>query len=375
MNNVVTQTEISVQLRGLTRQFPRADRPAVDGIDLDIRSGEFFSLIGPSGCGKTTTLRMLAGLDMPDGGEILLDGEDVAQVPAYRRNVHTVFQNYALFPHLSVSANVAFGLKEKRMSRGEIEERVARMLELVGLGGHGDARPTSLSGGMQQRVALARALVLDPQVLLLDEPLGALDLKLRRQMQGLLKDVQQKVGITFVYVTHDQEEAFSMSDRVGVMNAGTLAQVAAPRECYRHPESEFVATFVGSSNLIPGRVVANSAAGVTVDTSLLGTVTVAGIPSLTAGDDVKVLSRPEMIRLEHGETGDGVRARVTGDTFLGSHARVTVEPEGDHDELLIDVFGSDAAIDLARGDLVRVRMREADLWAMPAADGRQHRRE
>ena len=371
MNTLTTGTEMSVQLRGLTRHFPGAERPAVDTIDLDIRTGEFFSLIGPSGCGKTTTLRMLAGLEMPDHGEILLGGNDVAQVPAYQRDVHTVFQNYALFPHLDVAGNIAFGLKEKRFSRKEMQDRVNRMLDLVGLSGRGEAKPAALSGGMQQRVALARALVLDPQVLLLDEPLGALDLKLRRQMQELLKEVQRKVGITFVYVTHDQEEAFSMSDRVGVMNAGKLVQVAAPRECYRAPGSEFVATFVGSSNLIEGRVVAANQRSATVETGLLGTVTVPSVDSLAVGDAVKILARPENIVLEGGENGSGIPARVTGDIFLGSHARVTVEPENGGSPLLVDVYGSDAAIDLARGDAVRVRMREDDLWAMPAASGGQ----
>src|SRR5436305_3410444 len=236
----------AVRLSQLRKTF--GDLVAVQSLDLDIPAGGFFSLIGPSGCGKTTTLRMVAGLEHPDSGTIEVGGEDITRRPAYRRPVNTVFQSYALYPNLDVSANVAFGLVEERRPRGEIRERVAEMLELVQLTGRERSKPSQLSGGQQQRVALARALVKHPKVLLLDEPLGALDLKLRKELQGQLKAVQRRVGITFVYVTHDQEEAFSMSDRVAVMHEGVLEQVGAPEEGYRKPASLFVADFVGASN-------------------------------------------------------------------------------------------------------------------------------
>jgi spermidine/putrescine transport system ATP-binding protein len=356
---------LSVELVGLSREFPGSDAPAVAGVDLGIRRGEFFSLIGPSGCGKTTTLRMLAGLELPTAGQILLDGVDVASVPAYRRNVHTVFQNYALFPHLDVAGNVAFGLREKkRMPKKVIADKVDRMLELVGLSGRGHLKPAALSGGMQQRVALARALVLDPAVLLLDEPLGALDLKLRRQMQELLKQVQREVGITFVYVTHDQEEAFSMSDRVGIMSGGRLVQVAPPREAYHHPAAEFVATFVGSSNLISGTVTSADAGVLTVSSDVLGTMRVPGVESLASGDSARLLVRPEFLQLTPGASGDGVEASVTGTTFLGNHLRVNAVT-GDGTALKADLFGADAYLDLAPGDRVRLRVAERDVWALP----------
>ena len=236
----------TVKLSSLTKRF--GDLVAVKSLDLEIPAGGFFSLIGPSGCGKTTTLRMVAGLEHPDEGTIEVGGEDITRRPAYRRPVNTVFQSYALFPHLSVADNVAFGLVEEKRPRAEIRTRVAEMLELVQLTGRENSRPSQLSGGQQQRVALARALVKHPKVLLLDEPLGALDLKLRKELQGQLKAVQRRVGITFVYVTHDQEEAFSMSDRVAVMHDGLLEQVGTPEDVYRKPATLFVADFVGASN-------------------------------------------------------------------------------------------------------------------------------
>ena len=242
----------AVGLRGVRRTY--GSITAVDDLTLDIPDGEFFALIGPSGCGKTTTLRILAGLEEPTEGEVWLHNKDVTFVPPHRRPVSTVFQNYALFPHLNVFENVAFGLRERKLPKPQIAERVREMLELVDLTGREDVRPAHLSGGQQQRVALARSLVLEPEVLLLDEPLGALDLKLRRQMQLLLKRIQRKVGITFIYVTHDQEEAFSMSDRVAVMNQGRLEQLGSPELVYRCPETMFVADFVGSTNRFPGRI-------------------------------------------------------------------------------------------------------------------------
>ena len=237
-----------VELRNLTKRFD--DVTAVEGVDLHVQAGEFMSLLGPSGCGKTTTLRLIAGFEQPDEGELLIGGEDVARLPPYRRDVNTVFQSYALFPHLRVLDNVAYGLKQRSIPRELRRQRAREMLELVHLPNVEQRKPKQLSGGQQQRVALARALVMEPKVLLLDEPLGALDLKVRRQLQIELKRIQETVGVTFVYVTHDQEEALAMSDRVAVLNAGRLEQVGAPREIYDRPASPFVADFIGETNFI-----------------------------------------------------------------------------------------------------------------------------
>ncbi len=237
-----------ISVRGLTKRY--GDVVAVDGIDLDIPAGEFFTMLGPSGSGKTTTLRMIAGFEMPDEGSIELAGEDVSRLPPYDRPVNTVFQDYALFPHMTVQANVEYGLMVKKVKKGERRERAAKALEMVRLAGYGDRKPSQLSGGQRQRVALARAIVNRPKVLLLDEPLGALDLKLRQEMQIELKSIQREVGITFVYVTHDQEEALTMSDRLAVFNQGKIEQIGPPAEVYEHPQSEFIAGFVGVSNVI-----------------------------------------------------------------------------------------------------------------------------
>jgi len=237
-----------ISVRGLTKRY--GDVVAVDGIDLDIPAGEFFTMLGPSGSGKTTTLRMIAGFEMPDEGSIELAGEDVSRLPPYDRPVNTVFQDYALFPHMTVQANVEYGLMVKKVKKGERRDRAANALEMVRLAGYGDRKPSQLSGGQRQRVALARAIVNRPKVLLLDEPLGALDLKLRQEMQIELKSIQREVGITFVYVTHDQEEALTMSDRLAVFNQGRIEQVGPPAEVYEHPQSEFIAGFVGVSNVI-----------------------------------------------------------------------------------------------------------------------------
>jgi putative spermidine/putrescine transport system ATP-binding protein len=237
-----------ISVRGLTKRY--GDVVAVDGIDLDIPAGEFFTMLGPSGSGKTTTLRMIAGFEIPDEGTIELAGEDVSRLPPYDRPVNTVFQDYALFPHMTVQANVEYGLMVKKVKKGERRERAAKALEMVRLAGYGDRKPSELSGGQRQRVALARAIVNRPKVLLLDEPLGALDLKLRQEMQIELKSIQREVGITFVYVTHDQEEALTMSDRLAVFNEGKIEQIGPPAEVYEHPQSEFIAGFVGVSNVI-----------------------------------------------------------------------------------------------------------------------------
>src|SRR3954463_4665777 len=237
-----------IRLAGVRKLY--GDVVAVDGVDLDIRRGEFFTLLGPSGSGKTTCLRMIAGFERPDAGSIELAGDDVSRLPPAERDVNTVFQDYALFPHMSVGDNVAYGLKVKKVAKAERAERVADALKMVRLDGYGDRRPSQLSGGQRQRVALARALVNRPRVLLLDEPLGALDLKLRQQLQVELKRIQSEVGITFVYVTHDQDEALTMSDRIAVMDGGRVLQVGSPRDVYEEPESRFVAGFVGVSNLL-----------------------------------------------------------------------------------------------------------------------------
>jgi len=242
-------SDIAVELTGVTKRF--SEVTAVDQVDLQIGDGEFFSLLGPSGCGKTTTLRMVAGLEFPTEGSVRIYGEEMGLRPPNKRPVNTVFQSYALFPHMTVFRNVAFGLEMQRIPKAEIAERVKTAVELVRLGGMEQRRPAQLSGGQQQRVALARALVNQPRVLLLDEPLGALDLKLRQAMQVELKELQQRLGISFVYVTHDQEEALTMSDRIGVMHQGKLLQVGAPEEIYEHPRTRFVADFIGETNFVP----------------------------------------------------------------------------------------------------------------------------
>ncbi|MFI5262142.1 MAG: ABC transporter ATP-binding protein, partial [Candidatus Limnocylindrales bacterium] len=293
--------EIAVRLENVTKSF--GDFTAVDSINLDVNDGEFFSLLGPSGCGKTTTLRMIGGFEVPTSGLIELHGQDVTWLPPYKRNVNTVFQSYALFPHLSIQENVAFGLRRRGgMSADEIRKRVAEILELVELKGFEQRKPSQISGGQAQRVALARALVNRPAVLLLDEPLGALDLKLRKQMQVELKRIQQEVGITFIYVTHDQEEAMTMSDRIAVMNKGHYEQLGDPESLYERPNTRFVAGFLGVSNLLPATRADGSADGYAVVT--LRDQTAVRVPAalLNGEREIEVGIRPEQIRLH--ETKD-----------------------------------------------------------------------
>lgn len=308
----------AVRLTGVTKRFGETE--VVSGLDLSIAAGEFFSLLGPSGCGKTTTLRMIAGFDQPTSGDIDLDGERMTEVPAHRRPVNTVFQDYALFEHLNVADNIAFGLKRRKVGRTERLQRVADALDLVQLSDRANARTTELSGGQQQRVALARALVCRPQVLLLDEPLGALDLALRRQMQVELKRIQREVGITFLYVTHDQEEALAMSDRIGVMDGGHLLQVGVPEDVYERPTRPFVADFIGVSNLMAGTV---SDDGVRLASGRTYPLTVPG--GLTPGTDVLVAVRPEKIWIDEQEPGMiTVPGTVTERIYLGTTTQLIV---------------------------------------------------
>ena len=312
-----------IELSKLTKQF--AELTAVDGIDLRIPGGEFFSLLGPSGCGKTTTLRMIAGFEQPTSGEILLDGTDVAYTPPHQRNVNTVFQNYALFPHLNVYDNIAYGLKRAKRPKAEIRERVGKALELVQLPGYERRRSSQLSGGQQQRVALARALVLNPAVLLLDEPLGALDAKLRKALQIELKSLQQEVGITFLYVTHDQEEALTMSDRLAVMNGGHIEQVGAPQDVYEDPETLYVADFLGVSNLMQATIVSSgtSACRVALDGYELET---RGTDRDVTGE-AKIVIRPERIELEEHGSPSGpnrIPGMVERVVYVGSAIQVIV---------------------------------------------------
>ncbi len=296
--------DIDVRLVDVTKAFG-PDAVAVDHISLEVFDGEFFSLLGPSGCGKTTTLRMIGGFEEPTSGLIELQGQDVTWLPPFKRNVNTVFQNYALFPHLTIYENVAFGLRRRKVSDAEVKKRVPEMLELVELRGFDQRKPAQISGGQAQRVALARALINRPAVLLLDEPLGALDLKLRKQMQVELKRIQQEVGITFIYVTHDQEEAMTMSDRVAVMNRGRYEQLGAPADLYERPATRFVAGFLGASNLLRGRIegVDGSYTAVRLD----GDVVVRVSTSAVAGRGrVDLGVRPEKIRML--ETSDPVPA-------------------------------------------------------------------
>jgi spermidine/putrescine transport system ATP-binding protein len=309
-----------VELVALTKRFTEV---AVDGVDLTVQSGEFFSLLGPSGCGKTTTLRLVAGFEQPTAGKILLDGTDVTAIPPHKRNVNTVFQSYALFPFLSVYDNVAFGLRHHGVAKADMGRRVGEALELVQLTDYAKRRPGQLSGGQQQRVALARALVLNPAVLLLDEPLGALDAKLRRSLKVELKALQERVGITFLYVTHDQEEALTMSDRLAVMHAGRIVQIGVPREVYEEPGDTYVADFLGVSNLMEVEVVERGP-GQRCHVRVGETGLVAERGEVDGLGPAHAVIRPERVRIEaYGSAGDNrVPAMVERLVFLGSATQV-----------------------------------------------------
>lgn len=299
---------------------------AVDNVSLQIKEGEFFSILGPSGCGKTTTLRLIAGFEMPTSGEIYIQTALMGDTPAFKRPVNTVFQNYALFPHMTVAQNVAFGLEMQRVPRLEIESRVKDALQMVRMWERANHRPSQLSGGQQQRVALARALVNKPAVLLLDEPLGALDLKLRKQMQLELMEMQEEIGITFIYVTHDQEEALTMSDRIAVMGNGVVVQCATPEEIYERPLTRYVADFIGETNFLSGELLdTGEIAHIRLKS---GTVVPAATNErkVTIGDTVTVAIRPEKITLQRAENGaNGVRGVIKDAIYIGTDMRYVVQ--------------------------------------------------
>jgi spermidine/putrescine transport system ATP-binding protein len=344
-------SEPMIRLDGVTRRF--GDVTAVDGVSLEIAAGEFFSLLGPSGCGKTTTLRMIAGFEEPDEGGIHLAGDDVTTVSPKHRNVNMVFQDYALFPHMTVADNVGFGLRLKKIARDEMAARVGEMLAVVRLEGHSDRRPGELSGGQRQRVALARALVNRPAALLLDEPLGALDLKLRREMQLELKRIQKSTGTTFVYATHDQEEALTMSDRIAIMDAGRVQQLADPRSLYEQPESSFVADFIGTSNALQVEITAREG-DLAVSDSGDGTRICVPCPQ-DAGEVVRIAVRPEKIRI--GADEDARRSRVRGTVteriYLGSLSQVIVELDGG-ERLVVHELNDDDVSTAAAGQSIEL---------------------
>ena len=321
---------VVIRLENVVKKF--GDYTAVESADFDIAEGEFFSMLGPSGCGKTTTLRMIAGFEQPSSGRILLDGVDVSQTPPHKRDVNTVFQNYALFPHMSVFDNVAFGLRNSKVPEAEVTRRVTELLEIVRLPEFAKRRPNQLSGGQQQRIALARALVNLPKALLLDEPLGALDLKLRQAMQLELKRIQREVGITFIFVTHDQEEALTMSDRIAVMTQGRTDQIGTPTQIYHQPDTAFVAGFIGTANLLPVTVRSQDGSTVTVDSRTGAQFSVpCGERSYQPGSEVTLMIRPERLVPSFapvdGVAGGSIPTTVTSLVFQGPVVRCEVETD------------------------------------------------
>ena len=387
--------EVSLELKEIKKSFTEGEA-VLDNISLEISKGEFITLLGSSGCGKTTTLRIIAGLEQPDAGSVWLDGREVTGLEPNQRDVNTVFQNYALFPHMNVAENIGYGLKLKKVPKSEIRKKVSQMLELVQLEGYEKRKPSELSGGQKQRVAIARALVNNPKVLLLDEPLGALDLQLRRAMQIELKHLQKKLGITFIYITHDQEEAINMSDRIAVMRDGRIEQIGTPDEIYNHPKTSYVAIFVGNANILHG--VAESIQGqnaivkigndkviVKLKTSQQDTKDTGAKQHLTAGENVTLAVRSENILLQEaaaiGDTGtdngdtvdisvaggisdihdtnsiSGLQATVTEKNFAGGQLRVTLKLS-DGTQLIASRYGIDASV--AEGQTVRCSFLPAD---------------
>ena len=315
-----------VELKGVEKRFGAVT--ALRRMDLTIHEGEFFTMLGPSGCGKTTTLRLIAGFELPSDGQILISGQDVSNVPAHLRPVHTVFQNYALFPHLTVLGNVAFPLTVRRLGKSERVERARAALDLVQMGSFADRKPSQLSGGQQQRVALARALVNEPRVLLLDEPLGALDLKLRKEMQAELKTMQRRLGITFIFVTHDQEEALAMSDRIALMKGGEIVQLDTPTGLYDRPVNAYVADFIGETNMIPARVISRDPNATLVEA--MGTHLRVPAPHGPAlGADVQLAIRPERVCDDTSDIGNSVEGILADIEFIGTDLRMVYRmPDG-----------------------------------------------
>ncbi len=353
-----------ISIRGVSKYF--GEVRAVNDVSLDIRQGEFFSLLGPSGCGKTTLLRMLAGFEAPSSGEIHIDGQAMMAIPPNRRPVNMVFQNYAIFPHLDVRGNIAFGLRKAKLAKAELDRRVEETLAMIKLPGYGSRRGDELSGGERQRVALARALIKRPKVLLLDEPLGALDKKLREQMQVELRALQQQVGITFVFVTHDQEEALTMSDRIAVMSRGTVCEVEAPTRLYESPKTRFVADFIGTMNFFDGRVRDVAEGFATIDAGPLGEVRAPAEGSaIRSGADVVVALRPEKLKLAFeapGESFNAVEGRIGTETYLGDRSHFSVYLPGREEPVAVatqNVERSDAESGGVEGPVWLVWSRES----------------
>ncbi|MDQ4036367.1 MAG: ABC transporter ATP-binding protein [Chloroflexota bacterium] len=366
--------ESDVRLERVTKRF--GDVTAVDDLSLIVERGEFFALLGPSGCGKTTTLRMIGGFEEVSAGAVYLGGVDVTDRPPFKRNVNTVFQNYALFPHLDVYENIAFGLRRRRVTDGEIRGQVQFMLKLVDLPGYERRKPNQLSGGQQQRVALARALINNPQVLLLDEPLGALDLKLRKQMQVELKRIQSEIGITFIFVTHDQEEAMTMSDRIAVMREGKIEQLGRPEELYERPATSFVAGFLGVSNLLDGEVVGRT--GELVDIRLGdGTLVRAPVAATNGDTRVRVGVRPEKLRVtpggadgpRSGENFNALEGTVLDASYIGVSTQYIVQTAEGHKLTVYaqNLETSGASEVLADGQAVQLSWKPQHTFVIPGA--------
>lgn len=340
----------------------------VKNLDLDIARGEFLTMLGPSGSGKTTTLMMLAGFEVPTQGRILLEGRSIDKLPPHKRNIGMVFQNYALFPHMTVEENLAFPLNVRKLARAEREGRIKRALEMVRLGAHGKRRPGQLSGGQQQRVALARALVFDPKLVLMDEPLGALDKQLREHMQLEIKHIQKNIGITVVYVTHDQGEALTMSDRIAVFNDGLIQQLAAPAELYERPQNAFVAQFIGENNQLRGKVVARTGAICNVEISGEGNVQALAINVEAVGRPTVLSLRPERVKLNPvpGSLPNVFSARVNEVIYLGDHVRARVSVCG-HDDFVLKLTSSEGVAQLEPGATITVGWKTEDCRALDAS--------
>lgn len=357
MTDSTQHRSVSIRLEGIVKTFQHNVKgvvSAVDHVNLEVQPGELLTLLGPSGCGKTTTLRMIAGFEHPSSGTIRIDGEDVTALRASERNIGFVFQNYAIFPHMSVFENVAYGLRVKKVPERELKTQVDDVLQLVGLAGYGGQQPHQLSGGEQQRVALARAIVFHPRILMFDEPLSNLDAKLRTEMRGEIRELQKRLGITAVYVTHDQEEAMAISDRIAVMKGGSIVQLGTAEDLYHHPHNAFMANFIGKANLFSGRVAAVEADGVMVDVlgqSVHCTPSGQGVDPLAIGADVRVVVRPEALRLDRAAAGSPV-AHIEKRTFLGE--KTEYEGTVGQQHFQASVFGGLASDSFTAGEDVRL---------------------